>query len=103
MMKCSVSYRSFSDITTPFIYYIDRITDLKILPSPDVRWRPFERNFTDLKLINMTMTKKKKNIVAVISHCKALSKRDLVIRSLRKFIQIDVYGKCGRKKLAKNY
>ncbi|CAG7720166.1 unnamed protein product, partial [Allacma fusca] len=44
---------------------------------------------------NATILKSKKLAASLISNCNALSGRDYVLNSLKKYMEIDSYGKCG--------
>lgn len=41
------------------------------------------------------MENKQKTAAWFVSHCNAFSKRDGLVEKLQKFIDVDVYGKCG--------
>jgi alpha-1,3-fucosyltransferase len=41
---------------------------------------------------------KKKNVVWVVSNCNTTSKRESYVNELQKYIDVDVYGKCGSMK-----
>lgn len=72
----------------------DKHTQVNVAPSLRVKWRKFESNFTDADLMKIAK-RKRLNIVAVISHCKAASGRDELINRLQNLIDVDVYGSCG--------
>ena len=56
------------------------------------------RNFTEIAL------NKKKTAIAIISHCITHSRRELYIRKLSRYIDIDVLGACGKPwKCGKRY
>lgn len=47
--------------------------------------------------VNHTMTNKKKYAIAwFVSNCNSKSGREKYINELRKYIQVDIYGKCGQ-------
>lgn len=92
-----MGYRFDSDIFAPYYYIKDKKTNLVVAPSLDVKWKRFESNFTNLDLLQRAMLKRK-GIVAVMSHCEAKSRRDILIKNLTKFMDVSVYGKCGNLK-----
>ena len=52
------------------------------------------QTFKRLKEVNYA-SGKKKNVMWFVSHCKTKSKREEYVRELRKYIDVDIYGKCG--------
>lgn len=76
MFNWSITYGKSSDFSMPYASIIKGMTTI-------------ERNYT-------AMFHKKTGLVAwVVSHCKAISGRDEYVRELRKFLPVDIYGKCG--------
>jgi hypothetical protein len=47
------------------------------------------------QLNNNTLKSKKKPIAWIVSNCVTFSQREKYVEELKKFIQIDIYGKCG--------
>lgn len=92
-----MTYRSDSDIHLPYYQFANKLSTEFWQPGLGMKWRNYEDNFTDEKLLASAKLKKK-NVVAVISHCQSTSYRATLIEELRKFIDVDVYGRCGSKK-----
>ena len=65
------------------------------LPYGKVRRLPIEmrphRNYTQIA------NSKTKDAVWIVSHCSTSSKREMYINILKKFISVDILGKCGEK------
>ncbi|XP_071148230.1 4-galactosyl-N-acetylglucosaminide 3-alpha-L-fucosyltransferase 9-like [Mytilus edulis] len=72
------SYRPDADISYPY----GELARTKIQT---------EKNYTRIFL------QKSKNVAWVVSHCTALSKRNEYIQEMKKNIEFDVFGKCGKK------
>ncbi|XP_052098685.1 glycoprotein 3-alpha-L-fucosyltransferase A-like [Mytilus californianus] len=71
------SYRSDSDIYLPYGEFARRIL-------------PAVKNYSSI------YRKKKKNIAWVVSDCKYRYSRSKYVIELKKYIDVDVYGKCGK-------
>ena len=70
------TYRSDSDMHLAYGALVDRSREL-----------PFEA---------VVPTRSRRKLVAwIVSHCGAVSWRDAYVRSLSRYIPIDIYGKCG--------
>ncbi|ESO99535.1 hypothetical protein LOTGIDRAFT_113345, partial [Lottia gigantea] len=41
------------------------------------------------------LSRKKKQVAFVVSHCRTPSDRETYIKKLSKYIDVDIYGKCG--------
>ncbi|XP_046363751.2 glycoprotein 3-alpha-L-fucosyltransferase A-like [Haliotis rufescens] len=52
-------------------------------------------NYTDIVL------RKTRSVLWFVSHCKTQSKRGEYVKELRKYIDVDIYGKCGNLTCAK--
>jgi hypothetical protein len=52
-------------------------------------------SLNERQLNNNSLKLKKKPIVWIVSNCNTFSQREKYIKELNKFIQIDIYGKCG--------
>lgn len=75
LLDWSATYRTDSDI------YIQRMLKL--------RDKPIVRNYSEI------FRKKTKLVSWVVSNCKTPSKRRKYVEELKKYIDIDVYGRCG--------
>ncbi|CAC5410819.1 FUT-1 [Mytilus coruscus] len=71
------SYRSDSDIYLPYGEFARRSL-------------PAVKNYSSI------YRKKKKNIAWVVSDCKSRYSRNKYVTELKKYIDVDVYGKCGK-------
>ncbi|CAG2221317.1 unnamed protein product [Mytilus edulis] len=71
------SYRSDSDIYLPYGEFAQRSV-------------PVAKNYSDI------YRKKTKNVAWVASNCNPLFSRNNYIAELKKYIDVDVYGKCGK-------
>lgn len=91
----SVSYRLDSDSTWPYAFIEDIKTNQIIAPSKFAKWRKVNEHFEDDELLELAL-RKKKDLIGVISHCDANSKRDELIGYMQNFTKFDVYGKCGK-------
>ncbi|CAC5417657.1 unnamed protein product [Mytilus coruscus] len=49
-----------------------------------------KKNYTSIFL------NKTRNIAWVVSHCQTISKRELYVKELSKYIDVDIYGACGK-------
>jgi hypothetical protein len=65
--------------------------------SPIVKPRNLSSNATqyERQLNIKSLKSKKKPIAWIVSNCKTFSQREEYIKELNKYIQIDIYGKCG--------
>jgi hypothetical protein len=95
-MKISISdtYRLDSDLDIQFGYVLDIESKHKVAPSRTVRWKQYNSSIFSEYVQGLTLRKKKKDAVWYVSHCKASSMRDRIIKGLREYIDIDIFGKC---------
>lgn len=103
----TMTYRFESDVFWPYGYFVSKQTDAVISPAQNPAWlqlesdhfdRPFFHNETLLRLIS-----NKKNMAAwFVSNCYYTeSNRGDVADQMAKFLQVDIYGKCGNKSCPK--
>ncbi|XP_053206345.1 glycoprotein 3-alpha-L-fucosyltransferase A-like isoform X2 [Panonychus citri] len=79
---CWASYRQDSDFYIPYGRILPRTTnETKKLNQKTIR-----------------LASKPKSIAWMVSNCKAPSGRDDFVRQLSKFMQVDIYGACGKLK-----
>ncbi|KAL1439446.1 hypothetical protein MTO96_010259 [Rhipicephalus appendiculatus] len=76
------TYRHDSDVPHPYFFFVNRsvrdvTTSLKPQPTPSVR------------------TKRPKLLAWVASRCHSASHREVFVSELRKYVAVDVYGRCG--------
>ena len=74
----TLSYRRHSDF---FFGYGD------IVP----RTQPIRRDYKKI------MAGKERHVAWIVSHCYTLNKREDYVAEMRKYIDVDIYGKCGTK------
>ncbi len=89
----SDTHRLDSDLDVQFGNILDVESNHKIAPSRTVRWIKYNSSFYN-DYIKGLANKKQKGGAWFVSHCKASSMRDRVMMELRKYIDIDIYGKC---------
>lgn len=77
------SYRTNSDIFSPY----GKIEKVK----NNEKW-----------IHNYKFKNKIKNIAWIVSHCSTPSKREVYVKQLQKYIDIDIYGECGSLKCDRN-
>lgn len=79
----TMSHRSDSDIQLPYA---------RILHDPANERHPVKR---------VILSRRSKDVAWIASHCATMSKREMYIRELRKHINVDIFGKCGKNKCKK--
>jgi hypothetical protein len=77
----TLSYRSDSDIFSPYGQFFKCDNNLK------TKYR---------------FDEKKKSVAWFVSNCDTESKRELYVKELQKYIDVDVFGKCGHLKCSKD-
>jgi hypothetical protein len=77
----TMSYRQDSDIFTPYGKILKCDKNLKN------KYKFYEKN---------------KSIAWIVSNCKTKSGREVYVEELRKYINVDIYGKCGDFECSKN-
>lgn len=78
----TMTYRNDSDIIRSYGILVEKQTEY----VPDIR----------------KIEKKTKLIAWMVSNCATWSKRELIYKELKKYVEIDVYGACGDYNCAKN-
>lgn len=106
------TFRLDSDIMWPYGRVWDKKRKVQVAPSKDPRWRVLqgESTFAPNQALRNKVAKKSKMISWVVSNClDDPSQRMELVKSLSKFIPVDIYGKCGKSchnckpKLANDY
>ncbi|CAG2214580.1 FUT-1 [Mytilus edulis] len=77
-----MSYRPGSDISLPFGVLAKKENQNKL-------------NYTKI------FKEKNKDIAWIVSHCQTNSRREEYVKELQKYIQVDIYGRCGHLKCGK--
>ncbi|CAG7821812.1 unnamed protein product [Allacma fusca] len=75
----TMTYRTDSDIYVPYQRLV-KITETEL-----------QNETPNRKLLQ----KKSKMVAWIVSNCETQSKRELLVKELKKYIQVDVYGSCG--------
>ena len=83
-------FRNWNDIELDQIYLNEY---KKLLSRSEIE--PIKR-ITDLSVKNNARIEKA-SVVVFISHCETFSRREVYINELLKYINVDIYGKCGSK------
>lgn len=73
----TMTYRKDSEVFTPYGFVRKRLH----IPK---------KNYSSIFL------NKTRNIAWVVSHCHTISKRELYVKELSKYIDVDIYGTCGK-------
>jgi alpha-1,3-fucosyltransferase len=88
--------------------YFDRSISYKYdspfsLFSPILKSRFYTDEIQHERQLNLNSLKSKKKAIAwIVSNCITFSQREKYVEELRKFIPIDIYGKCGKPCSKKN-
>ena len=78
----TITYRYDSDVVHPY---------------GEITRHPNPPTFTELQWkIAQKMKTKHLPIAWVVSHCDAYSKRDVIVKEMKQYLSIDIYGKCGK-------
>lgn len=92
-----MTYRLNSDLVQSRYFLKDIKRDLIVAPSLEPKWKAFDENFKDEKLMEI-IKKKTKNIAADYGDCSEGIKRNDLVKKFQKATGLDVYGSCGSKK-----
>uniref|UniRef100_A0A1I8PEN6 Fucosyltransferase n=1 Tax=Stomoxys calcitrans TaxID=35570 RepID=A0A1I8PEN6_STOCA len=90
----TMTYRTDSDIVWAYNWFVDKETNMRILPMEHPKWRQVPMFYNDTTIWNL-WPKKTKMAAWFVSHCKTLSRREELTAELQKYMDVDVYGKCG--------
>uniref|UniRef100_A0A1L8EI93 Fucosyltransferase n=1 Tax=Haematobia irritans TaxID=7368 RepID=A0A1L8EI93_HAEIR len=91
----TMTYRTDSDIVWAYNWFVDKTTNMRILPWEYPQWRPMVPNVYNNTEIWKAWSSKTKMAAWFVSHCETLSKREQLAAELQKSIDVDIYGKCG--------
>jgi len=72
------------------------------LVAPYSRWEYYDENIKVLPVKKNFAEKKKKKVAWFVSNCNAKNNRLEYAQALSKFIQVDIFGKCGTLKCPRN-
>lgn len=92
-----MTYRLNSDLVQSRYFLKNIKTDLIVVPSLKPKWKVFDENFKDEKLMEI-IKKKTKNIAADYGDCSEGIKRNELVKKFQKTMSLDVYGSCGSNK-----
>ncbi|KAL7040042.1 hypothetical protein ACKWTF_000237 [Chironomus riparius] len=97
----TMTYRFDSDIPWFYGRIVEKSTSEIIAPSMNPTWKEPESNFYDPEMHKIVL-RKKTAMAWFASNCKSASKREDLVNKLQKFIDVDIYGKCGKLHCEKN-
>lgn len=91
----TMTYRLDSDIVVPYGNIQDIETGHLMAPATNIKWKkPPDQYIFDEELENIVRNKTK--LAAwFVSHCGTISRRDDLVNALQRYIEVDIYGKCG--------
>ncbi|KAK0094692.1 hypothetical protein PV326_010292 [Microctonus aethiopoides] len=107
----TMTYRLDSDIPWPYNVIRDRDSGNVVWPiHPDILWKMPLANATDKKQMSSRewikdtewIKGKTKTAVWFVSNCRSKSGREKYVEELEKYIDVDIYGRCGNKHCAKD-
>ena len=81
IFNLTMTYSQTSDITEPYF---------KVVNRGDIETKAWDLNFERNSIRNKT-----KLVAWFVSHCKTKGLREKYVSELKKYIKVDVYGKCG--------
>ena len=101
------TYRKQADVLFSYGYIqpLDKFPNSSPLPTAETRTWNYQNLFTkpaqSTLIIESRETKRKakrKKLAAwLVSHCETRNYRELLVQSLQKYVQIDIYGTCGNQ------
>jgi hypothetical protein len=94
----SETHRFDSDIDVQFGDILDLHSNHKIAPSKTVRWMKHNASFFH-EYIRGLAHQKTNGGAWFVSHCNALSMRDRVVKNLKQYVDIDIFGTCYNKSM----
>ncbi|XP_017881592.1 alpha-(1,3)-fucosyltransferase C-like [Ceratina calcarata] len=94
----TMTYRLDSDITWNYGIVRDANNERIVAPSKNPVWNAFNNQLGEHEKVeeSKNIRRKTKPIVWFVSNCMAESGREKYVNELAKYMQVDVYGKCGR-------
>lgn len=90
----TMTYRLDSEVVWNYNNFVDGDTGTLVAPSERPQWRKDFEEYYNETLLELAMEKSKMG-AQFVSHCGTISKRDDLVREIARWIQVDVYGKCG--------
>lgn len=91
----TMTYRFDSDIVWNYNNFVERESGRVVRPNVNPQWQTAgHENYFNETLLELASVKTKMG-VQFISHCATFSKRDDLVREIQRFMEVDVYGKCG--------
>ncbi|XP_046802714.1 alpha-(1,3)-fucosyltransferase C-like [Lucilia cuprina] len=93
----TMTYRMDSDILWPYNWFADKETGMRIIPAEYPQWRSVPDSYNDTTIWQL-WPHKTEMAAWFVSHCKTQSRREKLAKILRKYIEVDVFGKCGSKR-----
>jgi alpha-1,3-fucosyltransferase len=93
-----MNYRLDSDITYEYGNVFDVESGYKIAPGIDIKWREPTVNYSNEDFMEV-IKQKTGGALWLVSQCNRTSRRSELVEKLKKYINIDIYGKCGKNTL----
>lgn len=94
-----MNYRLDSDVMWPYGRVYDKETGFQVAPSQQSKyiWRKVDKTVTPDENLRKLVASKKNMVSWVVSNCgDDPSERWKLAESLKKFVQVDIFGKCGK-------
>uniref|UniRef100_U5EV02 Fucosyltransferase n=1 Tax=Corethrella appendiculata TaxID=1370023 RepID=U5EV02_9DIPT len=93
----TMTYRMDSDVLWNYGDIVDLHTNQVVAPAHNPNWREIDfKNLQDKKMIEIVKNKRK-SVAWFVSDCKTQSKREILVKNLQQYLDIDIYGRCGTK------
>lgn len=90
----TMTYRLDSDILFPYGYIKEKSSNNIIAPNLKPNWMAPNKNYSNESLLNK-IKGKTKSAAWFVSNCNTFSARENLVLEIQKFMNVDVYGKCG--------
>ncbi|XP_055617512.1 alpha-(1,3)-fucosyltransferase C-like [Toxorhynchites rutilus septentrionalis] len=91
----TMTYRLDSDIVWNYNNFVERDSGRVVRPGKDLQSQMVGHEVVFNQTLLEMATVKTKMGVQFISHCETFSRRDDLVRAIQRFMEVDVYGKCG--------
>ena len=103
----TMTYRQDSDIHYPFGWIVPKESNKSYLPTIDDigawdHWDTFDLGKFSLSMKQnpkyiQSSANRTQGIAWIVSHCNSESDRERYVNELRKYIDVDIFGKCGER------
>lgn len=92
----TMTYRLDSDILWPYMFVEELLTGGKVAPNQHPNWRQPPAIWNNTQIWQL-WEGKTRMVAWFVSHCETLSKREELAAQLGKYVDVDIFGKCGTK------